>query len=741
MRFKTLFILLAILTPLSVISAEVRGRVTIKGSRNSAKQVTVVLLPEAQETTTDSQGRFQFETNREFPLKLVINQDGYDRFETELPSAESAQGLEIYLNRQEATDFETTIISSRTADPAKKELSIKKAASLPGAGAEPLRAVQNLPGVNRSQGFSAQVIIQGSAPQDTRYAIDQHEIPIIFHFGGLSSVLNPELTKSFDYLAAGYQAEYGRANGGIINLNTRKLDAEQLKGSVFLDTFNAGAFIETPVGKESRFSLGGRYSYIGTVLKAVLKDMDSASLTAAPTYADVSALYETPISDRAQFRLFAIGSSDQLELVVKETEGDSTVRNGLLNRIGFFRLIPSITWKHSSISESQFSIGMGRDFINTSIGDQFFNLKSTAMTVRMHHQRQMNPDWTAKVGIDHRYAWSDISLRLPQFFSAGGLANPISAGEERYLDLNSVKSHRIALYTHHSVRLRGSEFAERFTLMPGLRLDYFTANRGFHVSPKFGTRYSLSPSANLVLGSGYYVQPPQEQETSQFYGNPNLKSPASWHARLGYEKDLSAEWFRGSSLYSGVFARWFKNLVLPTANGFYNNDGSGRAFGWESQVQVQYEPWDFSAIYTLSRSTRSDPQRGEYLFNFDQTHLLTLIAGVNLPKNWRISARFRYVTGPLETVPLGGVADLDNDVYLPIRGALNTQRLAPFAMLDLRADKKWVYDKWTLTMYLDIINALNRSNPENTSYSYDYRTSQTTGGIPILPTFGLKGEF
>jgi len=109
----------------------------------------------------------------------------------------------VYLERENALLYETTIESKDTRDLVKRTLNQKKAAAQPGAGADPVRAIQNLPGVNRSQGFSSQVIIQGSAPQDTRYTIDGHEIPLIFHFGGLSSVFNPDLTESFDFLSAG----------------------------------------------------------------------------------------------------------------------------------------------------------------------------------------------------------------------------------------------------------------------------------------------------------------------------------------------------------------------------------------------------------------------------------------------------------------------------------------------------------------------------------------------------------
>ncbi len=114
---------------------------------------------------------------------------------------------------------------------------------------------------------------------------------------------------------------------------------------------------------------------------------------------------------------------------------------------------------------------------------------------------------------------------------------------------------------------------------------------------------------------------------------------------------------------------------------------------------------------------------------------------MNLKRNWRISSRFRYVTGPLDTIPVSAAGDLDNDVFIPIRGSLFNARLDAFMMLDLRVDKRWVYDTWTLSLYLDIQNVTNRQNTEGLQFAYDYKTYDTVKGIPILPTFGLKGEF
>ncbi len=64
-----------------------------------------------------------------------------------------------------------------------------------------------------------------------------------------------------------------------------------------------------------------------------------------------------------------------------------------------------------------------------------------------------------------------------------------------------------------------------------------------------------------------------------------------------------------------------------------------------------------------------------------------------------------------------------------------------FYELDARLDKKWVFNTWMLTAYLDVTNLTNKNNPAALVYNYDYTQQGKISGLPILPTFGIKGEF
>jgi hypothetical protein len=70
------------------------------------------------------------------------------------------------------------------------------------------------------------------------------------------------------------------------------------------------------------------------------------------------------------------------------------------------------------------------------------------------------------------------------------------------------------------------------------------------------------------------------------------------------------------------------------------------------------------------------------------------------------------------------------------------QRLEPFHQLDIRVDKRWVFSAFTLGVYLDLINAYNRTNPDFMAYNYNFtRSRPQTGSLPIVPSLGVRGEF
>jgi len=247
---------------------------------------------------------------------------------------------------------------------------------------------------------------------------------------------------------------------------------------------------------------------------------------------------------------------------------------------------------------------------------------------------------------------------------------------------------------------------------------------------------------------GLFHQEPDFGEDYPGFGNPNLTTEKAWHYSAGVEWQAVV----GVSLDATLFYKSMYDLVSPTTKTvvesgvvrpmFYDNGGHGRVAGGEMLLRKAFSDKLTGWIaYTFSRSWRRDSGRDTWrLFDFDQTHILTVLGSYKFGHNWTLGGRFRYVSGNPRTPITGSVVNASADRYEPLFGAVNSARNPAFHQLDLRIDKRWVFDHWILDTYLDVQNVYNHQYAEGLQYSYDYSQSKPQSGLPILTIFGIRGE-
>ena len=139
----------------------------------------------------------------------------------------------------------------------------------------------------------------------------------------------------------------------------------------------------------------------------------------------------------------------------------------------------------------------------------------------------------------------------------------------------------------------------------------------------------------------------------------------------------------------------------------------------------------------------SGSDQGYILGSYDETHILTVVGSYRLPFGFELGARFRYVTGRPKSL-LQHTEDLfraDANEYTGQFGPPRAGRVKDFNQLDLRIDKAFVFEKWTLGVFLDIQNVYNAKNVEGSFFDYRSRQEFDVSGIPFLPVLGVKGSF
>ena len=98
------------------------------------------------------------------------------------------------------------------------------------------------------------------------------------------------------------------------------------------------------------------------------------------------------------------------------------------------------------------------------------------------------------------------------------------------------------------------------------------------------------------------------------------------------------------------------------------------------------------------------------------------------------------MTGTPYTPVVGSTFASDSNTYQPTFGGINSLRNGPEHQLDIRIDRFFKFKTWRLSVYLDVANVYFNAPTVDYDYSYDYSEREEITGLPILPSFGIRGE-
>ncbi|HEY1536271.1 MAG TPA: TonB-dependent receptor, partial [Polyangiaceae bacterium] len=196
-------------------------------------------------------------------------------------------------------------------DPNELKLSAEQARRQAGTQDDPVKIIEDLPGLARA-GFGAdQLVLWGAAPEDTRVYVDGVEIPQLFHGSGLRSTVNGDLLQSVALSPGAFGADYGRAIGGMVRLETRELLSDGYHATLDASTLDASALVSAPVGERVRVALAARYGLLDRTLSAV-DAPDVGEFFAVPRYHDYQAKVRLALRERESLEAVLLGSSDDL---------------------------------------------------------------------------------------------------------------------------------------------------------------------------------------------------------------------------------------------------------------------------------------------------------------------------------------------------------------------------------------------------------------------------------------------
>jgi TonB family protein len=606
----------------------------------------------------------------------------------------------------------------RPPEVTRRTLSIEEVRRVPGTFGDPVRVIQSLPGAARAPFSLGLLVLRGANPDDSNVYIDGVEVPLVYHLGGFRSILNPALIESVDYLPGTYSSYYGRSTGGVVDVRTKSTYPEVPQIDLRTDVLDTGLYATGRIKNKIGFAAGIRRSYIDVLLGAILADQ---GFYAAPRWFDYQLKLQGLDTGEDELSAFLFGFQDDL---IVRTDANADDQVGL--HYSTHRLV--LRWAHPIDEHLSLDLQptLGIDGTRFGFGQEIgLEVDAEYLLLRGNLTWRPNDAVTARFGLDSQGSRTDYAIFVQSVPVDGDDPNseeePVEFGDGLW---------QLFPDPYAELTLRPLQDRERLVLVGGARLAAaFTEDEtpAFAGDPRLGARIGVLPGGTLKLGSGIYHQ--QDLGASTF--ERAISSEVGWEQQ--FTPAISAD-------VTG-FYRWMDHL----GSGFGDEgDGVGRAYGMEVMLRHALANRFFGWIsYTLSKSERRDsPDSGDwYPFDFDQTHILTAVAGYRLPYDFELGARAQYVTGNPYTPYDGGIYLMDEGSYFAFpSGDTNSERMAPFYAVDLRVEKLFTFKAWQLSIFADVLNAVHGENPEFILYNYDYTESRYINGLPLIPSLGFEAK-
>lgn len=721
----------------------VRGTVVSEGALRPIEGALVV--GQRDTATSDQDGGFAIVVTAD-EQHLIVSAPGFAIRSVPVGSALRVELVESH----EVIEIEGTAPRPRPPPPPPRrlppqrpesqsyDLSAADLRTLPGTGNDALRAAQVLPGVARLPYSFGGIVMRGTAPRDNSVFLDGIEVPIAFHFGGVSSFYPSNMLEGISVNNGGIDVEYGRAQGGMISMTSREPRGDRWRtgGSVGL--------LDTAVSAEGPYRggavlMGVRRSYLDFVLSPFV-----AEDVPLPSFLDAQfkGTWGRPELGGRITTMAFLALDDLHATTPREDREDETEVRSF-----FIRLAARFERRWGPLSLR----------VTPWFGTNQLHFTSHVNDVIEKFSRPVYPGGL-RIDIARDTAWGDIRTGIDM---QGGHLTHFQAGLGHKGDILDQLNGETEIDWIDAALWAETRFTlGRLDLKPGVRLDHYGLSDENVIDPRLALSLPLTSSLTLRESLGRYHQPPTPGDLDPNGGNPALDSSYYDAASLGAELHAGAWSGSLTGFYSegraqGVRSRMtqdFESLgtLGPTfaqllekqlGLSFHRfNGGRARNYGVELLVKRATRAWFWLVSYTLARATRIDDPtrwnepmnggpRGPRPFDLDQRHNLNVAGSVVLGR-WRVGGRVQYVSGAPYSPQL---KDLDGKPVFPPY----SQRLPDFFQVDVRFDRIWQRCWGTIDLYFDIQNATNRRNIEGRNID-DNGVETDVRGLPILPFIGIE---
>ena len=750
---KVISLSLLLLVNISIYAqtGTVKGRVFNMKTNEPLEFATIRIQGTVNGTTTDLEGNYVIESNPGF-YRLEVS---YVGFETTLSPEIHIQGNQtVFIDV--AVPESSTLIDEVVVRPTMNLKKIESPVSFltlgvrdieKGAGVnrDVSKALQSLPGVGATDPNRNDLIVRGGGPSENVFYLDGIEIPIINHFatqgasGGVVGIINPDFVREVNFYTGAFPANRPNALSSVMDIRQKDGSRDRIHTQLGIGASDAAFTMDGPIGDKSTFIVSARQSYLQLLFKFI-------GLPFLPTYNDFQVKYKYQIDPKNELSIIGLGAIDNMTLNIDLQEDGTESQRYLLDYLPVYQqwnYTIGAVYKHFSTNYFDTWV-LSRNMLrnknfkypdNDESQPKISDYRSDEAENKLRFERSY-PDLPVKLlfgaGVTYSLYENETNRKI---FSNGSL-NDLMYNTE--LDLWSYQAFIQASDTYLNNRLALSLGLNTI----GNNFNNNMKNPLNQISPRFSASYRLTDKWDLNANVGRYAMRPAyttlgyKDASGLFVNkNENLKHIISNQAIAGfaYEPNVKLR-FNLEGFY-----KLYNNYPLSVTDGMsiagkgtdYGqvgdeeivSTGKGRAYGVEFSGKItDYKNFTGTLTYTLFKSEFTGEDVVYRPSSWDTRNMVNLLGSYNLPKNWNIAMRWRFVGGaPYSPIDMELSTNKDawsvnNRPYIDYEN-YNSLRLKDSHQLDLRIDKEVYYNKLMLNFYLDVQNVYNFQSENSPIYT------------------------
>ena len=745
-KYISFFFIFLITTTFSFAQVKTSIKGNVVDERGAPIFAASIYLNNSQGTVSEEDGTFQITNVVPGSYNLTASFVGFDsqtKFNIIIKSRGNRSFNFILIESSES--LEEVVVSNKNTISRPKEtplstqsLSAVEIATYPGGNNDVVQVAQSLPGVSPSVGgFRNDLIIRGGAPNETVYYLDGVEVPNINHFatqgsaGGPVGLLNVSFINDVTLSTSAFGSQYDNPLSGVLQFKQRDGNKERFNTNIRVSATDAAFTFEGPLFKNKKiesntsFLLSVRRSYLQALFKLI-------GLPIRPDYWDYQYKLSHQIDKYNDLYFIGLGSVD--DFTVEAPEDYDEEAQAVLEQAPFIKQKTNsigVTWRKrfkdgSGYMESTLSNNRLENIFTNYIDPEnetgiiFRNDAIESETKLRHQLTKFLSDWkiTAGFNLQHSFYTNNTTNNTDAIFYT--------------TEIDFMKYGFFANATR-------SFFDEKFDVSVGFRIDddSFTTSSGLvsNFSPRLSLSYEFLEDWRISATAGRYFKiAPYTilgfRDSNGILSNKDSDYTQSDHYVIGLQHylnpaaSISLEGFYKK--YSNYPVSVLDQISLANKGADFevlgNEDvetiGNGRSYGLEFQYQQKllnnfYSIFSYTYFFSEFTGFETDIYTPSV---WDSRHLISFVGGYKLKKNWEISSRYRFA-GQTPYVPTNLDATLASypEIILDYT-RLGEEKLATFSQLDIRVDKKWNYNKYSLNIFFEVQNVLGQSIPRPNEY-------------------------